>query len=57
MVDVAPTGLGIIRGLDPDSTVLDYRYNEIVERYLTVPYKNPYGSDWIEPKGSDWETV
>jgi len=57
VVDVAPTGLGIIRGLDPDSTVLDYRYNEIVERYLTVPYKNPYGSDSIEPKGSDWETV
>ncbi len=51
------TGLGIIRGLDPNSTVLNHQYNEIVERYLTVPYKNPYGSDSIEPKGSDWETV
>ena len=57
VVDVAPTGLGIIRRLDPTSTVLNHQYNEIVERYLTVPYKNPYGSDSIEPKGSDWETV
>jgi hypothetical protein len=57
VVDVAPTGLGIIRGLDPNSTVLTHQYNEIVEQYLAVPYKNPYGSDSIEPKGSGWETV
>jgi hypothetical protein len=57
VVDVGPTGLGIIRGLDPNSTVLNHQYNEIVERYLAVPFKNPYGSDSIEPKGSDWETV
>ena len=57
VVDVAPTGLGCIRGLDPNSTVLNHQYDEIVERYLTVPYKNPFGSDSTEPKGSDWETV
>jgi hypothetical protein len=57
VVDVGPTGLGIIRGLDPKSTVLSDQYDEIVERYLAVPYKKPYGSDLIEPKGSDWETV
>jgi len=57
VVDVAPTGLGIIRGLDPNSTVLNYHYNEIVKHYLAVPYKHPYGSDSIEPKDSDWETV
>jgi hypothetical protein len=57
VVDVGPTGLGIIRGLDPKSTVLTHQYDQIVERYLAVPYKNPHGSDSIEPKGSDWETV
>ena len=57
VVDVAPTGLGIITGLDPNSTVLNHQYNEIVERYLTVPYKDPYGSDSIKPKVSDWENV
>ena len=37
VIDVAPTGLGLIRGLDPSSVVLDENYKNIVEEYLTQP--------------------
>ncbi len=38
VVDWPPTGVGVIRGLDPGSTVLSDRYDELVERYLAMPY-------------------
>ena len=38
VVDWAPTGLGVVRGLDRRSTVLADHYDEIVEQYLAMPY-------------------
>jgi len=38
VVDVPPTGLGVISGCDPGSRVLEERYEEIVEHYSQVPY-------------------
>jgi hypothetical protein len=38
VVDWAPTGVGVVRGLDRRSTVLSDHYDEIVEHYLAVPY-------------------
>lgn len=38
VVDVPPTGLGVIRGLDPRSEKLHDHYDAIVEQYLAVPY-------------------
>jgi len=38
VVDWAPTGLGVVRGLDRRSTVLAEHYDEIVEHYLAMPY-------------------
>ncbi len=38
VVDVEPSGLGIIRGLDPTSTVLFDRHDELVAKYLDVTY-------------------
>ena len=38
VVDWAPTGLGVVRGIDPRSTVLADHYDEIVEQYLAMPY-------------------
>jgi 2-polyprenyl-3-methyl-5-hydroxy-6-metoxy-1,4-benzoquinol methylase len=39
-VAAAPTGLGIIRGLDPSNTVLLDRYDEIVAELLALPYSD-----------------
>jgi hypothetical protein len=38
VVDVAPTGLGIIRNLDPSSTTLLDRFDEIVATYLACEF-------------------
>jgi hypothetical protein len=38
VVDSAPAGLGLVRGLDPASTILTDHYDEIVEQFLAVPY-------------------
>ena len=43
-----PLGWGLSG--DPNSTVLTHQYNADAQQYLAVPYKNPYGSDSIEPK-------
>ena len=40
VVDWPPTGVGVVRGLDPHSTLLADRYDELVERYLAVPYQH-----------------
>jgi hypothetical protein len=34
----APTGLGVVRGLDPGSSVLAERMQEIVDEYLALDY-------------------
>jgi hypothetical protein len=41
-IDVRPAGMGIITGLDPDSSVLSDSYDEIEARYLALDY------DWVE---------
>jgi hypothetical protein len=41
-IDVRPAGMGIITGLDPDSSVLPGSYDEIEARYLALDY------DWVE---------
>ena len=37
-VDVPPTGLAVVRGLDPGSTVLADHYDEICARYIEMSY-------------------
>jgi hypothetical protein len=44
MVPTAPSGLVIVRGLDPDSSVLFARYDEIVSRYRELPYPSSDGT-------------
>jgi hypothetical protein len=39
VIDVGPTGLGVITGLRPDSRVLDEHYQEIVDEVIDVPYE------------------
>ncbi len=38
VVDWPPSGVGLVRGLDPDSRLLSDHYEEIVEQFLAVPY-------------------
>lgn len=38
VIATAPTGLTIVRGLDPDSKVLAERYDDIVSEYLALDY-------------------
>jgi Methyltransferase domain len=40
VVDAAPSGLGVIRNLDPGSTVLSERLEELVDRYMDLPYSS-----------------
>ena len=37
-VGAAPTGLGVVRGLDPASTVLEQRYDAIVAEFMALDY-------------------
>jgi Methyltransferase domain len=38
VVDTPPSGLAIVRGLDPTSKVLSEHYDEIVDHYIPLPY-------------------
>jgi len=40
VIDVAPTGLGLIRGLDPRSSVLEDHYDEILEAYVPMAFSH-----------------
>jgi hypothetical protein len=59
VVDVPPTGLGILTGLDPASTVLEDHYEEICNRFLAMDYS--VLADGKEEKlsrvANDWEVV
>jgi hypothetical protein len=37
-LDVAPTGLGVITGIDPTSSVLSDNYDEICKRFVPLSY-------------------
>lgn len=41
IVATAPSGLCVVRGLDPSSRVLRDRLDELVERYRDLPYPEP----------------
>jgi Methyltransferase domain len=60
VADSGPSGLGIIRNLDPSSTVLPDRYDEIVEQYLAIPYgdlDNGSMAEQLHRVPGDWPTV
>jgi hypothetical protein len=59
VVDVSPSGLGVVTGLDPASTVLSDRYQQLHDELIGLEYA------WLDPGrdqklnlvGGDWETV
>jgi hypothetical protein len=57
IVKTAPSGLCIVRGLDPSSRVLSGRLDEIIARYQDVPYPGraldvPPGFELVEPNAA-----
>jgi hypothetical protein len=60
VVDWAPTGVGVIRGLDVHSRVLTDHYDEIVEEFLAVPFQALTDGSMHEQLNrvpGDWSTV
>lgn len=59
VVDAGPTGLGIIRGCDPESRVLHERYEDLLGRYLEMPYgvldQDKAGT--LNRVPNEWDTV
>lgn len=60
VLDVGPSGLGVIGNLDPTSTVLAERYDALVEEFVPLPFS------WLDQEGkdqalrvvpTDWPTV
>jgi hypothetical protein len=58
-IGTAPTGLGLIRGLNPQSRVLEEKYDEIVREYSVLDYSvldaDKAGSLSLFP--NDWEKI
>ena len=60
VVDWAPTGVGVVRGLDPKSNVLADRYDEIVAEMMSVPYSSLDDgtmNEQLQRVPADWPTV
>ena len=59
VVAAAPTGLAIVRGLDPGSSVLSERYEEIVREYLALDYSvlEAGKAEMLALFPNDWEQV
>ena len=56
IVDVPPSGLGIVSGLDPNSPILEDCYDNLVERFLAVPY-SAWDPSVFHPVGSTHEEI
>lgn len=54
-----PSGLAVVRGLDPQSEVLASRYEEICKEYVPMPYEalGPDKPDALNLVPGDWETA
>ncbi len=60
VIDCAPTGVGLVRGLDPNSTVLADHYDEIFGHYLSIPYETLEEGpkeQLLNCVADDWDTV
>ena len=58
-VDVPPSGLCVVTGLDPSSQVLDSRYTEICERYIGLEYSviAERADETLNGVPNDWAAV
>jgi hypothetical protein len=58
VLDIPASGLGVVRGLDPESTVLHDRRGEILRELLPLDLDSPAGREAKESRlPGDWETL
>ena len=60
VIDVAPTGLGMIRGLDPGSAVLENHYDEILEAFVAMPFgrlEDTGKAEALNRVPNDWQRI
>ena len=59
VVDVPPTGLGIVTGLNPASTVLKDHYEQICDRFLDMDYSvlEDGKEEKLSRVANDWKVV
>lgn len=60
VVDIGPTGLGVVTGLDPRSRRLPDQLDEVVSRYVNLPYDTLESGDkavLLNRVPADWPTV
>jgi hypothetical protein len=59
VIDVAPAGVGLVTGLDPTSTLLHDRYDEIVARYVEREYDEIVGQErqLLDLRAYDWRAI
>ena len=58
-VRTAPTGLGLITGMDPSSTILEEQFDTIVETYMSLAfdYLNGNSDARLSIVGNEWPTI
>ncbi|HEY1741043.1 MAG TPA: class I SAM-dependent methyltransferase [Acidimicrobiia bacterium] len=58
-VAVKPSGLTLIRNLDPKNTVLDERYDEALERFGTIGFETIDGrhDEMLKVVANDWPSI
>ena len=59
VIATAPSGLGVVRGLDPGSTLLSDRYEEIVREYLALDYSvlDAEKGEMLALFPNDWQKI
>ncbi|HXZ53863.1 MAG TPA: class I SAM-dependent methyltransferase [Burkholderiales bacterium] len=59
VIAAAPTGLAVVRGLDPGSRLLSDRYEEIVREYLALDYSalDAGKAEMLALYPNDWEKI